>query len=300
MELFVIHHYYKFLVKTFFNTIVSSHQFIFQNIGIPSTTKNQLIGVFSNFDSGSIFSLEIRSFKTFSNDYCWIIFARNWQFQFTEIQLIPNKCVPVLILKDCTSFSFPTCQEELFTKIMTCPLLGTLLETYEFPSELISFEEKCSHNCKLLIAWKCSAWLRCMQFNRYFSSISHNSDCDETDGKLLETINFQTFENAMINHRSQITAVLYISSLNILITGDRCGTIKVCILQNVAYILKLINQTKNAMIHFSCLLELTNSKYQRSIQILRTYCFITVKINTVFRYKIRDNRYYSTAGTLAT
>ncbi|CAH8612792.1 unnamed protein product [Schistosoma intercalatum] len=220
-----------------------------ENIGIPSTTKNQLIGVFSNFDSGSIFSLEIRSFKTFSNDYCWIIFARNWQFQFTEIQLIPNKCVPVLILKDCTSFSFPTCQEELFTKIMTCPLLGTLLETYEFPSELISFEEKCSHNCKLLIAWKCSAWLRCMQFNRYFSSISHNSDCDETDGKLLETINFQTFENAMINHRSQITAVLYISPLNILITGDRCGTIKTWNTDQVQ--LSVLHGHLGEIIHFS-------------------------------------------------
>uniref|UniRef100_A0A5K4FFM3 WD_REPEATS_REGION domain-containing protein n=2 Tax=Schistosoma mansoni TaxID=6183 RepID=A0A5K4FFM3_SCHMA len=220
-----------------------------ENIGIPSTTKNQLIGVFSNFDSGSIFSLELKSFKTFSNDYCWIIFARHWQFQFTEIQLIPNKCVPVLILKNYISFSSPSCREELFTKIVTCPLLKTLLETYEFPSQLISFEEKCSHNCQLLIGWKCSAWLRCMQFNRHFSSMSYNNDYDENDAKLLEMINFQTFENSVINHQSQITAVLYISPLNILITGDKCGTIKTWNTDQVQ--LSILHGHLGEIIHFS-------------------------------------------------
>ncbi|KAK4475532.1 hypothetical protein MN116_000813 [Schistosoma mekongi] len=223
-----------------------------KNIGFPSTITNKLIGVFSYSSSGTIISLELKSFNSQPDDYYWILSARHWQFQFTKIQLMPNRCVPILVLKNCIPIrGFPTYCEGKSTYFTACPLLKTLLETYEFPPNLISFEENCSQDCRLIVGWKYSAWLHCMQCDKHFSSMDPNSHYNDDDNneKLLKSVNFQMFQNSAITHNSQITAVLFFSPLKILITGDACGTIKIWNMQQVQ--LAILHGHLSEIIHFS-------------------------------------------------
>ncbi|TNN07176.1 hypothetical protein EWB00_007891, partial [Schistosoma japonicum] len=169
-------------------------------IGFPSTIKNKLIGVFSNSNSGTIISLELKSFNSQPDDCYWILFARHWQFQFTKIQLIPNR--------------------------------------------------NYSQDCRLIVGWKYSAWLRCIQCDKHFSSIDYNGNYDDDDNeKLLESVNFQMFQKSAITHNSQITAVLFFSPLKILITGDACGTIKTWNMEQVQ--LTILHGHLGEIIHFS-------------------------------------------------
>ncbi|CAH8616899.1 unnamed protein product [Heterobilharzia americana] len=163
----------------------------FQNIGFPSATRNPLIGLFSNLDSGSVVSLELMSSASLSNDPSGIIFSRHWQFHFTDTKLVPDKYVPILMLQSCVpSKRSPEYTKEMSIQIISCPLLRKLLETYEFPSKLISFEEIVE-----------------IRIFVYYLVGSTQLGCDAY---------------RMIN----ISVLNITESIRILITGDVCGTIK--------------------------------------------------------------------------
>ncbi|CAH8645251.1 unnamed protein product [Heterobilharzia americana] len=121
----------------------------------------------------------------------------------------------------------PEYTKEMSIQIISCPLLRKLLETYEFPSKLISFEENSrNQNLRLLLGWKYSAWLRCIPYDKHFSSKHYGSNSDDDNNNIVESIHLQMFQQTGIKHNSQITSVLFFSPLEILITGDVCGTIK--------------------------------------------------------------------------
>nr|CAH8870070.1 unnamed protein product [Trichobilharzia regenti] len=181
----------------------------FKNIGAPSTTKNPLVSVLSNSNSGSIISLELKSFSLFPND------------------------------EPCDKESEQT---------VSCPLLRKLLENYEFPSKLISFEENSNQNLRLLLGWKYSAWLRCIPCDDHFTSKYYDCGCDD-DEKIFKSVDLKKFQQTAINHNSQISSVLFFTPLEILITGDICGTIKTWNIDQVQ--LAVFHSHLNEIIHFS-------------------------------------------------
>ncbi|KAF5397073.1 hypothetical protein PHET_09871 [Paragonimus heterotremus] len=127
------------------------------------------------------------------------------------------------------NFLIPICHKSFKVMSVTptvdgrtaCPILTQMLTNGRYPDSQISVTVGPSHSTRLLVAWKYEAWLQQLPAHELYFAKPANSD------SRFSIPNPHLSNNSGWLHEHEITAVLTFVPLNLIITGDCSGCIKV-------------------------------------------------------------------------
>ncbi|KAF8565769.1 hypothetical protein P879_09014 [Paragonimus westermani] len=195
--------------------------------GPQTRTSGALLNVLPNEATGGVLSIEYVFNSTSINGHghsqaktSISFIACSWGFHFTRNELLAGPSVLLFTLPGLTSGS-KTSALPTVNGYAACPVLTQMLTNGRYPDSQISIDVGPSHSTRLLIAWKYEAWLHQLPAHALYFAKPANSN------SRFDVRNSQLSNNARWLHQHEITAVLMFVPLNLSITGDCSGCIKV-------------------------------------------------------------------------
>ncbi|KAF7260098.1 hypothetical protein EG68_02448 [Paragonimus skrjabini miyazakii] len=195
--------------------------------GPQTSTSGTLLNVLPNEATGGVLSIEYVFNSTSSNGHVHSqtkssisFIACSWGFRYTKNELLPG---PTVLL-----FTLPVLANGSTVSVIptadgcaACPILTQMLTNGRYPDSQISVTVGPSHSTRLLVAWKYEVWLHQLPVHElYFAKPANSNSRFSIPSSHLSN-------NSGWLHEHEITAVLMFAPLNLIITGDCSGCIKI-------------------------------------------------------------------------
>ncbi|KAF6779172.1 hypothetical protein AHF37_02013 [Paragonimus kellicotti] len=195
--------------------------------GPQTSTTGTLLNVLPNEATGGVLSIEYVFNSTLANGHRYsqakssiMFIACSWGFRYTKNELLPGPTILLFTLPFLTTGSTVSATP-IADGCTACPILTQMLTNGRYPDSQISVNIGPSHSTRLLVAWKYEAWLHQLPSHELYFAKPVNSNWRFSIPKSPLS------NNSRWLHEHEITAVLMFVPLNLIITGDCSGCIKV-------------------------------------------------------------------------